>query len=306
MAIFFNKKEEVISLELTQHGKFLLSQGKFRPAHYSFYDDDILYDGGHAAVVSGSQNENLTRISATPRLKSNLSYGLADSKAALNDSEANSTKTANFAYSSPLGTSDSWKEAAPAWSIRPILDSIVMASGSTNAGVSVTYKRYEGRGLNVPQLNVELTCEYETGEGEDTIKTLKESPRLLLAVEELNTVFKRDENFEIEVYEVENALARIADPSIKEELRKLKFASLGSDGEKRALGQTETDPTYHAFATAEEQIEEEFPVLNSNHVEFYMSFKSDSEIEELTFPTEPNPLYQPRVGDEDVGDACDD
>lgn len=305
MAIFFNKKEEVISLELTQHGKYLLSQGKFRPAHYAFYDDDILYDGGHGSVVSGSQNENLTRINSTPRLKSNLSYGMPIGVASLNDATAASTKTANFVHSTPLGTSDSWKESAPAWSVRPILDSIAMSSGSTNQGVSVTYKRYDGKGANIPQINIELEYAYDN-QGDAGIKVLKESPRVLLAIEEINTVFKRDKNFEIEVYEVMNAVARINTPSLREELRKLKFASLGTDGEKKALGQTEADPSYHAFATADAQIGDEYPALDSQHVEFYMSFKSDSEIEELTFPTEPNPLYQPRVTDEDVGEGCND
>ena len=35
---FFNKKEEVLDIELTPHGKGLLSQGKFRPSYYLFFD----------------------------------------------------------------------------------------------------------------------------------------------------------------------------------------------------------------------------------------------------------------------------
>jgi len=41
---FFNKKEEVIEVQLTEYGKYLLSLGRMRPAYYSFFDDDILYD----------------------------------------------------------------------------------------------------------------------------------------------------------------------------------------------------------------------------------------------------------------------
>ena len=41
---FFNKKEDVIDLQLTQYGKYLLSQGKLKPVYYAFFDDDILYD----------------------------------------------------------------------------------------------------------------------------------------------------------------------------------------------------------------------------------------------------------------------
>ena len=62
MAGFINKKEEVIDISLTQHGKYLISKGKFKPSFYAFYDDDVLYDAAHAKITSGSQNENLTRI----------------------------------------------------------------------------------------------------------------------------------------------------------------------------------------------------------------------------------------------------
>ena len=45
---FLNKKEDVIDLELTQYGKYLVSQGKFKPTYYAFYDDDIIYDQRYA------------------------------------------------------------------------------------------------------------------------------------------------------------------------------------------------------------------------------------------------------------------
>ena len=41
---FFNKKEEVIDLQLTQFGRHMLSKGKFKPVYYSFHDDNILYN----------------------------------------------------------------------------------------------------------------------------------------------------------------------------------------------------------------------------------------------------------------------
>ena len=41
MPNFFDKKEEVINIELTQYGKHLLSKGKFRPEYYAFYDQRI-------------------------------------------------------------------------------------------------------------------------------------------------------------------------------------------------------------------------------------------------------------------------
>ena len=48
---FFNPKEEVLDIQLTQQGKRLLSMGKFMPKYYAFYDDDILYDSSYAGTI---------------------------------------------------------------------------------------------------------------------------------------------------------------------------------------------------------------------------------------------------------------
>jgi hypothetical protein len=48
---FFDKKQDVINLQLTRYGRQLLSIGEFRPAYYAFSDDGIIYD---TRWVSGS------------------------------------------------------------------------------------------------------------------------------------------------------------------------------------------------------------------------------------------------------------
>ena len=58
---FINKKEEVIKLRLTQHGKHLLSVGKFKPDSYALFDDDIIYDTRYAGVTE-HQNDSQDRI----------------------------------------------------------------------------------------------------------------------------------------------------------------------------------------------------------------------------------------------------
>lgn len=75
---FFNKKEEVIEVVLTQKGKELFSQGKFAPTYYSFHDTDITYDNGNTE----EQNSIVPRIKDTPTLKNNTCtyFGLADNK----------------------------------------------------------------------------------------------------------------------------------------------------------------------------------------------------------------------------------
>ena len=51
---FFNKKEDVLSIELTPHGRKILGQGKFKPMYYTFLDDDILYDSEKAGFSESS------------------------------------------------------------------------------------------------------------------------------------------------------------------------------------------------------------------------------------------------------------
>ena len=41
---FMNKKEDVLDIRMTPYGEYLLSQGRFKPEYYAFYDDNILYE----------------------------------------------------------------------------------------------------------------------------------------------------------------------------------------------------------------------------------------------------------------------
>ena len=86
---FFDRKEEVIEVQLTQFGKHLLSIGKFKPDQYAFFDDDILYDIKHSATgsatdsnfdskerthISEKQNTSESRIKETPRIKTQYNF----------------------------------------------------------------------------------------------------------------------------------------------------------------------------------------------------------------------------------------
>jgi hypothetical protein len=69
---FFNKKQDVIDIELTSYGRQLLAKGLFKPVYYAFSDDGIVYD---SRWISGSnadveQSDIEQRIQEeTPRLK---------------------------------------------------------------------------------------------------------------------------------------------------------------------------------------------------------------------------------------------
>jgi len=70
---FFNKKEEVIELKLTQFGRFMLSKGKFKPTFYSFFDDNVLYNSEKGGV-NELQNESGARIQETPTMEHQNSF----------------------------------------------------------------------------------------------------------------------------------------------------------------------------------------------------------------------------------------
>jgi len=65
---FYNKKEDVIDIKLTQFGKNLLSRGAFKPAYYAFFDDDIIYEAA-AGFVKELQNNSEDRIRDSIRLQ---------------------------------------------------------------------------------------------------------------------------------------------------------------------------------------------------------------------------------------------
>jgi len=78
----FNPKEEVINIELTSYGKFLLSRGKFRPAYYSFHDEGVVYDSEYADFEENSNTSEVRIQEETPHLKPN--YSFSSPKASIN------------------------------------------------------------------------------------------------------------------------------------------------------------------------------------------------------------------------------
>ena len=184
---FFNKKEEVLQIELTQYGKHLLSQGVFKPHSYAFFDDDILYDTRHvacggpgAACGSGSaetQNEADVRIRfETPSLRpphnisgvetriseqnegirtSLLSAGLAPGVNVTNPNIAFAFGLVQpyedrVAFSSyPLGTSRLTSDKYPAW------EAVVLHNEFSSSFItgSITDRGIEER---IPQINIDV------------------------------------------------------------------------------------------------------------------------------------------------------
>jgi len=148
---FFDKKEEVFDIQLTQYGKHLLSLGKFKPTQYAFFDNDIIYD---LAYASGSEQQSKTeqRIKEVPRTKAQYVfsgietevkkinkrvkhghiYGDTDlttpgvqfgktgeaSKINFGDEQHQPGPEKNYSLMLPLGNSSLSSKYAPAWDIK--------------------------------------------------------------------------------------------------------------------------------------------------------------------------------------------
>jgi hypothetical protein len=228
---FFNKKEEVIDIQLTQFGKNLLSRGKFKPHFYRFFDDDVLYNTEYASV-SEHQNDTESRIlETTPRLKPKpLTMGVETSfllETAGIVSGARPARSELYGESDPnvqdrillypLANQDVNNQSAPAL--------FLTSHGEEfKPGVQFLHLTESGIQKKIPQITVEpkhTIMEDRTAIGPPTmvniesffdltsdeivfadntkITTVKSD--LIIDLEELNVFYGLD-NFEVEIYEV--------------------------------------------------------------------------------------------------------
>jgi hypothetical protein len=222
---FFNKKEDVLDIELTEYGKSRLAIGKLNPAYYAFFDDDVMYD------VSGSgfteiQNDAEPRIQEnTPKLKlirtrtgaetrvnqfiNNLETAIGNSNSdpaenvgAFKQQQVFAEKGKLAAY--PLGRSSLKSRYNPAWSIEVLSEPDILSSQA--------FLNDDDYIDNVPQLDI--TIDYETYFGQGALPlqaisnhlgntnvylALKEN-YLMMEILEENTDFEK-ENFDIQVYQ---------------------------------------------------------------------------------------------------------
>ena len=235
MAVFLNKKEQVYDLQLTPYGKRLLSSGLFEPVYYTFFDDNILYDGQYAGVTE-SQNDIHKRIKEDTQYleglvqlnnveKSSLSHimdtigagGPEDEYITYFESDISPMEQKapfnDFKFNESIGDAflDADTNMAPGWKVVSLGGSFL--SSSFTDGVN---------DLKVPQINIELNyikeiVPYNFDEiyAAQNIKNFIYRSRkfkdnnmvqivpddLVLYVEELNTTLL-SENFDIEVFEV--------------------------------------------------------------------------------------------------------
>tara|TARA_R110000824_G_scaffold81671_1_gene205179 strand:- start:426 stop:1415 length:990 start_codon:yes stop_codon:yes gene_type:complete len=275
---FFDKKEDVIDLKLTQYGRHLLSKGDFNPAFYSFFDDNILYNSENAGS-SEEQNRSEERIKEAQTMQPQISISSLEKEFSTNynlilsglekDGAVSLQRTAekNYALSTPLGTSDINSEYSPSWSVM-FLNGIL--SGSVNY-LNLTEKTGGTNIFLIPQLDTDINIkisktvagdlaldEYEDGLALSDIVVVSDDDdmHVLLKVAENNGLFQ-NKNFDIEMFEIQE---EDQSGTIIEILRPLAFSQ-------------SPDPT-----TEISFIDEVVPDLDKNYTEYYFDILVDEEI----------------------------
>ena len=296
---FFDPKEEVLDIQLTQYGKYLLSIGKWKPTHYAFFDNDILYDS-EAAGISEIQNNIEPRIQEnTPILKTQHSFtsretDFAQYYNARQDPKINevdrikmqSSPEKLYSLTAPLGTADLSFNKTPRLKLQAYAGTISSSSDVT----MVTTGSFQQ--LQIPQINMNLVYKTEVKTLTDDATGIEISKgvvdknnqaeglnlgvfsdgtyiavtpdSILLSLEEENGVFEK-ENFEIEVFKIEREFDRTTSTT-KEVLTPLSFIKKRSPI-KNGILQTfeDPDPIYQP---------------DPSFVEYYFNLYVDHEIDE--------------------------
>ena len=142
---FFDKKEDVLEIVLTPHGRSLLSKGKLMPAYYAFLDDDVIYDVASVGDTEGNYQVKERILENTPSLKPQTNHSDLMVKHIENESDLTNDVVKKNIYT--LGTSDVLEDYAPAWNVQLKKGEITSASRTIEI---------EEKPLNIPQINVEI------------------------------------------------------------------------------------------------------------------------------------------------------
>ena len=296
MANFFDKKEDVLEIVLTPHGRRLLSQGKLMPAYYAFLDDDVIYDIAAAGDSESNYQVKDRILLETPILKPQTN--LVDLQAKLKDEnpDLSSDNTKYDLYT--IGTSNTREDFSPSWEVKFIRNEI--SSSATYQSSSLGIK-------NIPQLDAQIEYRMSVGNVSDDqrergkqtsaelpisktygdgsyVKIIEE--QVLASILERNG-FLHSESLELEVF--------LFDETEEENLIPLKFAKRNKDIKDEILMDEKPEDAFEALTVE----------LDPHQVEYYFDVRIDNEIpldkkEKLSDVT---PIYVSSITKEEIEDC---
>lgn len=333
---FFNKKTEVMQIEMTPYGRYLYSIGKFKPHSYEFVDDDVIYK------VSGSienQEDAHNRIlNETPKLKINRSFqDEAPQIPVPNNSVDNKremakrmTQKQNGLFA--LGRSSYSSENTPSFQVTMLQGELtesslvheVSSSQPANTGsvsgsvfipqvnVQVNFTAISDSILNPPSQFDGEVVRSETFEDGNYVQIRYKEP--IIHLKEFNSFYEK-ENFEFEVFKVDSDDNEILIPlKMEKKFSAIVNGLLMEDGDVNdfqpspsALYEEDRDKPdfvdYFFSIQVDKEIPEEILCKAIDSLEINSQFLD----EELICPdqrTDRFDIYATRVGPDDLED-CD-
>jgi len=271
MVKFFDQKQEVIQIELTPYGRQKLSDGKFSPSYYAFYDTGILYDGSHGGITE-TQNQIVERIkNSTPRSRPVTKF-TSSVRPVISIASANYKNYFDqhepycATYNRFLGKNNLFSDFAPSWDIR------VTATSDVRLNEHPTYEANN----TLPVVSASLDISYSVQRsGSSTLYSLEEDEQITLDVQELNTVFSVNGNYDLEVFKIDE----------QGEMEALSFINTRSSNAENLRDQTTPAVLTQTIRGNNESILAGFPTLDNTYVEYYFDILLDQEVPGVEMPS---------------------
>ena len=201
---FFNKKEDIIKIELTPYGRSLLSKGQLKPYYYTFYDDDVLYDSNKGGFSESSANSKYRILTGSLSLKP-----IVTNKGV--ETNLNNTillESENY-LPYPIGTCNHVENKSAAWDIALLSNEISSSNYVLSSSTTTT--------LNIPQIECEIEYTMSLGNTAETeilpslgnsITDFAANSEFFIDVEQEDILiylfeqngFKHKDSFQVQVY----------------------------------------------------------------------------------------------------------
>lgn len=333
---FFNKKTEVMQIEMTPYGRYLYSIGKFKPHSYEFVDDDIVYQP--SGSTENQEDAHNRILNETPKLKINRAFQdeapQVESPPTM-DRQRIMVKRMNQKQNGlfALGRSSYSSENTPSFQVTMLQGELVGSS----LVYEVSSSQPGGIGsisgsVFIPQVNVQVnfsaisdsilnptsqfdgeTVRSETFENGDYVEIRYKEP--IIHLKEFNSFYEK-ENFEFEVFKVDSDDNEVLIPLKMKKKFSAIINNILTDNPPEPLGASEDrlfaqdgdyeDPSfidYFFSIQVDKEIPEEILCKAIDSLEVNSQFLD----EELICPdrrTDRFDIYATRVGPDDLED-CD-
>lgn len=292
---FFDPKEEVLDIQLTQYGRHLLSKGKLRPSYYAFFDETVLYDANYGGVAE-SKNSAETRIQdETPLMHTQVGFTGRD-EYLFDDTNDEEERQLIAAYEKlnvltyPLGTTTFDSTKTPAFNIQFLEGEIKnLENNLSGTAASGKIKSRSHQLIKIPQIKTDVEFRVTTYDPSnpkvpfvadpelstetvyaDGLQVAVGPEQILLLVDEKNAPFEY-ENFDIEVFEITDETG----PLNEKVLRPLSFLKPVEMVKNNLLIDQEE---------AEEmagRIGGQAPEIDRTYVQYYFDVNVDEEVDEF-------------------------